>query len=87
MPILKTSYESTFNFSKLILDYLSGDRKLDPFFNRTPSIDSFKQQILEKSRHVIDRGLLVSELKEQNRNLTLSESSANNIKLLKITNS
>lgn len=42
------SYRSTGFFSRLICDYLDQKEELKPFYNRFPSLENFKEQIVEK---------------------------------------
>ena len=76
-------YQDIQYFSKLILDLLNEDEKLRPFVNNFSTLDNFQSQIVEKRSHHVDRSLLVKVLKEQNRFLSLSELSKENIDLLK----
>ncbi|MBL4715317.1 MAG: bacillithiol biosynthesis cysteine-adding enzyme BshC [Bacteroidia bacterium] len=76
------SYSDTNSFSKLVLDYLSGDEKLKPFYNLFPSIDSFKTAIDLKSKEKTNRELLVKVLEQQYLDIDASELVKNNIKSL-----
>ena len=55
----------TNQFSKLILDYISGQESLNKFYAYKPTIDSFKQVIEDKSKENINRKLLVEVITEQ----------------------
>ena len=79
-------YSDTNSFSKLVLDYLSGDEKLKPFYGLFPSIDSFKTAIDLKSKENINRELLVKVLEEQYLDIDASELVKSNIKSLLNTN-
>jgi hypothetical protein len=48
MRLIDIPYHQTKSFSKFILDYISGDKSLAPFYNRLPKLENFKEQILEK---------------------------------------
>ena len=79
MKVTKIKYSQTNQFSDLIIDYLRNDKKLKPFINHFPSIHTFKQQIVEKRSHTIDRRVLVRTLKEQNVLAKLSSKTKVNI--------
>jgi len=78
----KIPYSKTKQFSNLVIDYLSNDEKLKPFISNFPNIDSFEKQIFEKQNYPVNREVLVSVLKEQNKEFNLTEISNNNIDLL-----
>lgn len=82
----KFPYKYVNCFSKLTLDYLENDERLNPFVNHFPEIGNFIKQIKEKMHHDIDRGLLVDVLKEQNSIIAISNKSKENIDLLKLKN-
>tara|TARA_E500000331_G_C17264119_1_gene716490 strand:+ start:927 stop:2468 length:1542 start_codon:yes stop_codon:yes gene_type:complete len=79
MEITKIPYDQTNSFSKHLIDYLTNDKKLKPFVNHFPSIDAFKQQIIEKQKHTINRSVLVKVLKKQNASVELSDKTEANI--------
>lgn len=58
-------FKDTGYFSPLILDYLSGDEKLTPFYTHTPRIDSFKEAIAQKDFSAEHRKVLVDALQKQ----------------------
>jgi bacillithiol biosynthesis cysteine-adding enzyme BshC len=78
----KIPYSKTQQFSNLVIDYLANDEKLKPFISDFPTIDSFQKQISEKQNYPVNRKVLVSVLKEQNKEFNLTELSNNNIDLL-----
>lgn len=82
MQSYKIPYSKTKQFSNLVIDYLSNDENLKPFISNFPNIDSFEKQIFEKKNHPVNRQVLVSVLKEQNKEFNLTEISNNNINLL-----
>ena len=82
MELTNLSYQTTNRYSKLLIDYVNEDKKLNPFVNHFPALSNFKKQITEKKNHTIDRGVLVKVLKEQNFNFPLSVASNSNINLL-----
>lgn len=59
------SYADTGFFGGLILDYLSGNDFLEPFYNRPPALDSFGGQIAEKTENYKIRAELCQALKGQ----------------------
>ncbi len=79
---MKIPHKNTNSFSKLVLDYLNKDEKLNSFVNHFPSIENFEKQINEKQNHPVNRSVLVEVLKEQNANFSLSEKTKNNIESL-----
>lgn len=65
MRVEKIPYHQTKSFSKFILDYISGDKSLAPFYNRAPKLENFKAQIQEKQKQSINRKVLVEALSQQ----------------------
>jgi bacillithiol synthase len=86
MPVAtNTSYEETGFFSKLIVDYLNQHPNLKKLYGRFPTIENFEGQILEK-QHNFDsnvRNVLVNEIENQYKHTKISESTKQNINLLK----
>jgi len=82
MSSFKIPYKTANNFSKLVIDYLNNDRKLQPFVNHFPSLENFEKQIVEKKKHKVNRSILVEVLKEQNISIVLSRNSKENIEFL-----
>ena len=72
MKTFKIPYQDTQKFSRLVIDYLSEDRRLKSFINHFPEIDNFEKQITAKQNHPINRKVLVEVLKQQNTDLNLS---------------
>ncbi|MHC2990862.1 bacillithiol biosynthesis cysteine-adding enzyme BshC [Pontibacter sp. HJ8] len=63
MKITKVDYAQTGAFSQTIADYLSQNEKLQPFYNRFPTVAAFEEQLKEKSfsqeqRHTLHQALL-----------------------------
>ncbi len=56
------SYEATGSFSKMILDYIKGDEKLQAFYRHPVSIEGIKEAIEERRSYASDRKLLVNTL-------------------------
>lgn len=77
-------YCSTGYFSKLMCDYLAGKEELKPFYNKLPSEESLLQLTTEKKQSFSQdkREVLVKELQEQNKSISLSASTEENIKAL-----
>ncbi|WP_010182594.1 bacillithiol biosynthesis cysteine-adding enzyme BshC [Aquimarina agarilytica] len=84
MPSDCISFKETGYFSSLICDYLDQKEKLAPFYKRFPSLDSFKDQILEKKQSFsnTNRQVLVESLTKQYQDIAVTEPSQNNINLL-----
>lgn len=82
MELTNLPYQTTNSYSKLLIDYVNEDNKLNPFVNHFPSLSNFKKQITEKKNHTVDRGVLVKVLKEQNFEFPLTIASTRNINLL-----
>lgn len=61
----KIKLAETGQFSKLIIDYINGDKSLRPFYTYEPKIESFKKVIEDKSKENINREILVEVLKKQ----------------------
>lgn len=55
----------TRQFSKLMIDYINGDKALRKFYQYEPKMDSFKQAIEDKNKEKLDRKLLVDVLINQ----------------------
>ncbi len=58
-------YEQTGYFSKIILDYLKADEKLQPFYTHAVSPDGIKAAIEARKKYPTDRKLLTEVLKKQ----------------------
>ena len=82
MNSFKIPYKTTNSFSKLIIDYLDEDKKLQPFINHFPSLENFEKQIVEKKKHIVNRSVLVEVLNDQNSSIILSNNSKENIRSL-----
>lgn len=91
MPNDCITYQNSGYFSKLIIDYLDEKPELRPLYHRYPKIEHFKAQIEEKANSFngddnFKRQVLVTELEKQYQNFEISETTSNNIKLLKHSN-
>lgn len=88
MPNDCVTYQNSGYFSKLIVDYLDEKSELQSLYNRFPKIDNFQGQIDEKSKNFPfeNRQILATELEKQYENFEVSESTSQNIQLLKLSN-
>ncbi|MCE9540305.1 MAG: bacillithiol biosynthesis cysteine-adding enzyme BshC [Bacteroidetes bacterium] len=77
MPLVETG-----QFSKLFLDYISGDTTLRKFYAYEPKIEGFRQVIDDKSTENINRTLLVTVLREQYSTIEACDLQKTNIELL-----
>ena len=82
MKISKIPYHKTNRFNQLVLDYLDQKEELSRFVNYFPNIENFEQQIKLKKEQNIDRSLLHEVLKDQNKDLKLSDICLKNLKLI-----
>ena len=78
----KISLAETDQFSKLFLDYISGDDILRKFYSYEPSLMAFQQVLDDCSKENTDRQLLVSVLNEQYTGIKNCELQKTNIDLL-----
>jgi len=81
MEIDCIAFRETGYFSDLICDYLDKKKKLEPFYNRSPELNNFKEQIHEKKSNfpVVNRKVLVEALENQYKNAAVSELTQKNI--------
>ncbi|WP_282086395.1 bacillithiol biosynthesis cysteine-adding enzyme BshC [Aquimarina algiphila] len=88
MPSDCIPFRDTNYFSSLICDYLDEKAELQPFYNRFPKLENFKDQIEEKKQSFSDenRKILVSALANQYKSVTISEATQENVELLKTKN-
>lgn len=78
----KISLTETGQFSKLMLDYISGDEILQKFYSYKPDLEIFQQVIDDKSKENINRSILVTVLNEQYAGIKNCELQKTNINLL-----
>jgi bacillithiol biosynthesis cysteine-adding enzyme BshC len=82
------SYRDTNFFTPLVNDYLDQKENVEQFYNLFPTLDNFGKQILSKKDNYDNNGgkqkraALVKTLKEQYKNLEITEATAGNIELL-----
>tara|TARA_B100001250_G_scaffold265290_1_gene228784 strand:+ start:418 stop:2028 length:1611 start_codon:yes stop_codon:yes gene_type:complete len=83
------SYTDTGRFSKIITDYLSKEKTLEPFYNKSLSIKNLKNQAQNKINVFSDsnRNILVESLYAQYKNLQTSVAVKKNLDLLSKKNS
>jgi len=88
MDCKKIPLASTKSFSFFFLDYISNNEKLQPFYNRFPSIENFEAQLKEKSASFSDdnRSVLVDVLTQQYKDQKISKAVGSNIERLSNTN-
>ena len=88
MPTDCIPFRDTNYFSSLICDYLDEHQELQPFYNRFPKLENFKDQINEKttSYSTANRNVLFSALKKQYEHVKTSKATYDNIALLKEPN-
>lgn len=84
MPTDCISYQSSGYFTPIMNDYLNLDAKLEPFYNRFPTLENFEKQIAEKQQNFNGsyREILVSALENQYKNLSKSTKTQTNISAL-----
>jgi len=75
-------YEQTGFFPKIILDYLQGDEKLQPFYKYPVSVEGIKSSIEARKKFNTPRNLLVQELHKQYEGIELTALQKNNIQNL-----
>src|SRR5215203_5952493 len=78
----RISYNQTASFSKIVTDYLSGEKTLQPFYSQTPSLEGIKAKLEERKNFATNRQVLVDVLKEQYRGLKVSTEVKQNIENL-----
>jgi bacillithiol synthase len=78
------SFEKTGYFSKIIIDYLNGEKGLQPFYDLPNKLASYSKRIKQKETEIIDRATVVDALNEQYKAIKEKPSG---IELLKQPNS
>lgn len=88
MPNDCITYQNSGYFSKLIIDYLDQKAELKSLYNRFPTVANFQLQIEEKNKNfpIENREILAKALVNQYQNFEVSETTSNNIELLKSSN-
>lgn len=75
-------HSQTGKFSKIVLDYLSEDPELRPFYAHDVTIDGIKAAIKTRQSFDTDRKALVQHLRQQYQAVETSEKTHNNIEAL-----
>src|SRR5690349_19325890 len=65
-------YKQTKSFSNIVIDYISGDEKLQPFYVHPATINGIASAIAERKNKTYNRTLLVDELRKQYEGLPLA---------------
>ena len=88
MPSDCITYQNSGYFSKLIVDYLDQKAELKTLYNRFPTLENFGLQMEEKGKNfpIENREILAKALLNQYQNFEVSETTSNNIELLKSSN-
>lgn len=86
MNKIKIPYQQTDYFSNLMLDYISGNENLKPFYNHFHSIEGYKNQLEEKQFSDESRKVLYDSLNKQYQELSVVDSVKQNIERLKEQN-
>lgn len=79
-------FSETYLFSKLILDYISSDKKVKPFYHYDINMDAIEQIIQDKKKENIDRKVLVETINKQYANIKIPSLVSDKIKLLEESN-
>lgn len=79
-------YSQTGYFSNIVLDYLQGEEKLQPFYEWAPSVENLTKAIAKRQNYCCaSREQLTHALKEQYRNIEITKEVEHNIHLLNDT--
>lgn len=76
------SYQQTGYFSKLVTDYITGDKKLEPLYKHAANITGIQNSIEERKKFPQQRSILVQELIKQYKGVEISAAAENNIQWL-----
>lgn len=82
MNITKIEFSDTGYFQQIFIDYIHGNKKLAPFYNNKPNINSFKDQIKIKNFPAQNRQLLFEVLFEQYATISKPQFVTKNLKAL-----
>jgi bacillithiol biosynthesis cysteine-adding enzyme BshC len=75
-------YSQTHAFSPIVVDYLSQDPRLKPFYHVWPSVEGIREMVQKKAAQPVDRALLVKVLQEQYRDASASKPVTDNLQKL-----
>lgn len=73
-------------FSSLMLNYIAQKEELNPFYNRFPYFESYREQAKEKLKSYPHRAILVEQLNHQLHDLNLTKKQKKNLELLQLEN-
>ena len=71
MKVSCIDFAETGQFAPIFIDFIQEKEHLKPFYHRFPRIESFEEQIKEKSNETINRKILVDVLKKQYKSIDL----------------
>lgn len=80
------SYEGTGFFSNIMIDYVKGEEKLQPFYTHPVSVDGIKASIEARKQFETPRDLLMQELRKQYKNIVLTQKQEQNLQSLSAEN-
>lgn len=78
----RTAYADTGFFSKIVLEYLKGETRLQPFYRHPVSIEGIKAAMADRKAFPTGRKLLVDQLKQHYSGIDAHAGVRNNIELL-----
>lgn len=79
-------YSATGNFSKIVLDYVSGNEKLKDFFEHDANLEGIKAAILQRKKFPNNRELLFQQMSDQYKDVQAGDAVVKNIDSLKNEN-
>jgi bacillithiol biosynthesis cysteine-adding enzyme BshC len=79
-------YEATGSFSKMVVDYVKGDEKLQPFYKHPVSMEGIAAAIAERKLFATNRKLLVDVLAKHYQHANPTELQLQNIQMLSNAN-
>jgi bacillithiol biosynthesis cysteine-adding enzyme BshC len=79
-------YSETGYFSSLLIDYINGSEKLQPFYKHSPDIKGIQQAITQRNFSNKSRQALVNIVQQQYNDIALSEKQLHNLQLLQQAN-
>lgn len=79
----KIPFASTNSFSQSFLDYIGGKETLRPFYEALPDIENFKAQLENRDFPSAHRGVVADVLAKQYEGFDISESTRENIELIR----
>ncbi|MEO5966670.1 MAG: bacillithiol biosynthesis cysteine-adding enzyme BshC [Ferruginibacter sp.] len=79
-------YSKTNKFSEIVIDYISNNPLLEPFYSHSPNLIGIGKAIEARKDFTTDRSLLVKHLKEQYKSLNINLKVASNIDSLESDN-